>query len=156
MANKPHFLELDQHEMGRLTAFMKQMSLKGNWRAHRRAQAIYLSSKYKTPAQIAHELNCSLDTVYRWLGAYRKQGLEGLRDKYPPHKYHPSKLTSQQADQIMKISGRTGSKNLKHTRHTLSLRKMVRWIKDHWHITLSHECLRQIILKHNRGKDETL
>jgi len=141
MANKRHFVELDKSAMGKLCMFLRQLAMKENWRVRKRASAVYFSCQYRTVPKIAKELRCSESSVYKWLKRYQKYGLDGIATKKPP-----SKLTPQQASEIIKMSGwKTSHLNGKEFQKAWSFRKIALWIKDNWNITISHERVRQII-----------
>jgi len=143
MANKPHYLELDKSAMGELSQFMHRMALKKKWRARRRASAVYSSYKYRMAGQIAQELGCSVVSVYDWLKRYKQHGLAGIADKTPP-----TKLTPQQVDEIMKISGWSSAyRSGKDRQKAWSFRRITQWIKDNWNITISYERVRQMVHK---------
>lgn len=55
------------------------MSVKMDEAAKRRVRAGRLLQKGKAPAEVAKTVGAPRQTVYRWLGVLREQGLDGLR-----------------------------------------------------------------------------
>ena len=142
MPKKHLFITLSPAELTALEDFMKQMSIRHNFRARLRGNAVWMSSEqHKTVEQISRFLNKSTRTVYSWLKQYQEKGLDGLKD-------NDGKLTPEQISRMMEISYR--SKPLKHGRERKmrwSYRRIAQWVKAQWGITISHERLRQVIRK---------
>lgn len=150
---KTHYIELGLSEAIQLNAFIEHKAYNKRWREHRRAKAIYLSYRCLSVKQITQDLRCSTHSVYAWFKRYEKYGLDGLRTKPVPYKL----LTHEQINRIIEISGwknvlKDGKPlrsklGTKACNKTWSFRKISQWIKDNWHITISHERIRQIIYK---------
>ncbi|MBI4835073.1 MAG: helix-turn-helix domain-containing protein [Planctomycetes bacterium] len=75
------FIKLSPEESKSLDGFLKDALSKRNMRARRRGQAVYWSNYGWTVAKIAQQLKTSERSVWKWLDAYRKKGVEGLRGK---------------------------------------------------------------------------
>ena len=146
MTKPSFFVRLDQVESSRLTAFMNKMALKGNLRAKLRGKAVWLSHRFRKVKQIAEELTCSTRSVYTWLRRYREKGLAGLAEPVKP-----TKLTSEQINQILKIGNYLTAVMSKKYVRTWSYQKMAEWVRDQWQITISAERIRQIINKELGG-----
>lgn len=142
MPKPPLFVCLEQAECARLTFFMNKMALKGNLRAKLRAQAVWLSHRFRKVNQIAEQLNCSSRSVYTWLRRYQEKGLAGLSE---PAK--PAKLTPEQVNQILKIGNYLAAARSKKYMPTWSYQKTAGWVRDQWQITISAERIRQIVNK---------
>jgi transposase len=143
MAKDYRFLKLDPTQVSGLIAFREQMIIKMDQPGFTRAQAVYLSHQGWTVPEIAGQLKHSECSVYRWLGSYQKFGLDGLVPKS-----RPGKLSSEQVNQIIKISGRENAFKRKKDLHKVwSSRKIAQWIKDNWNIKISHKRIWQIFRK---------
>ncbi|MBI5779259.1 MAG: helix-turn-helix domain-containing protein [Planctomycetes bacterium] len=142
MPKKHLFITLSPSELIALEDFMRLMAFQHKYRARLRGNAIWMSSQqHKTVEQIAKSLNKSKRTIYSWFKQYMEKRIDGLKDD-------DSKLTPEQISRMMEISYR--SKPLKHGRERKirwSYRKIAKWVKEQWGITISHERLRQIIRK---------
>jgi transposase len=141
MPQRHIFIKLERPELYALNNFLTDMSVKGNRCARLRGQVIWFSHQNHIPERIAHELNYPLNSVYKWLSTYRKNGLKGLYDKS-----RKRKLTAEQINEIMTISNWAGSlENDKKHQQRWTFRKIARWIKDKWDIDISHERVRKIV-----------
>jgi transposase len=140
MPKKHLFITLSPSELTALEDFIRKMGLQHKYRTRLRGNAIWESSQHhKTVEQIAKFLNKSNRTIYSWLRRYKEKGIDGLKDD-------DSKLTPEQISRMMEISHR--SKPIRYGKERKirwSYRKIVRWVKEQWSITISHERIRQII-----------
>jgi transposase len=146
MAKRSFFVCLEAVEASRLTAFMNKMAMKGNNRAKLRAKAVWLSHRFRNVNQIAEELGCSIRSVYTWLRRYRAKGITGISE---PDK--ATKLTREQVNQMLETSQwMVASRSKKYIR-PWTYQKMVDWVREQWHITISAERIRQIVNKEFGG-----
>jgi len=143
MAKDYRFLKLVPTQVSELTAFREQKIIKMDHLAFTRAQAVYLSYLRRTVPEIARQLGCSEWSVYEWLRRYQKSGLDGLVPKS-----RPGKLSSEQVNELMKISGWENAFKRKKDLHKVwSSRKIARWVKDNWNIKISHKRIWEIFRK---------
>ncbi|MEM6531677.1 MAG: IS630 family transposase [Myxococcota bacterium] len=70
--------------IGRLRGFTKGYQAKGDLKAWRRGKAVLDYIEGKSVIAIAEFLGVARGSVNRWLQAYDRSGLEGLRVKKPP------------------------------------------------------------------------
>lgn len=136
------FVQLTREETLRLGAFIKETP---SGRVHRRAQAIWFSCQGQTVQQIAQLLAVSERSVWNWLAAYRKEGLKGLPDKPIPGR-KPC-LTPQQQAKLVAIT-RQSPATAGLSGYTWNCRLLRQWLQKTFHIHLSDEWVRQILLKH--------
>jgi len=151
MARRPILIGLERSETNQLVEFLHQCAHKGNVRMRKRGQAIYLSHECKRVTEIARQLECSKNAVYRWLKQYREKGIAGLEEPT-----HSNKLTIEQLDKVMEVShwgkhpaGQKESSGamINRIQSRWSFSKMAQWIKDNWNIQISSERLRQMVLR---------
>lgn len=83
--------ELTDAEVQKLKEFAKKM----NTRVYKRAQVILLSHKGYKAEEIAQILDFSCERVRYWINRYKKEGLDGLKDRERsgrPPKLHPEHI----------------------------------------------------------------
>jgi transposase len=73
-------LRLDRKEKRELK---RLLSVTQDKKEYRRALGVLMRAQKKRVTDIAGQLNVSIDAVERWLRAYRKHGIEGLRARKP-------------------------------------------------------------------------
>ena len=143
MARAHVFVKLGQEEAKALRGFIKEAP---SQRVRTRAQAVWFSHQGRTVQEIAKLLWVSQRAVWKWFTAYRRRGLEGLRDKpRPPGK---RKLSLQQEQQLVAITRQAPcTVGLEGT--TWNCRLLRDWLGQTFHVHLSPEWVRCILLKHN-------
>ena len=147
MSQRILVVKLTRPELYTISSFISEMSVKAKRRARIRGQIVWFSHQNKTPEYIAQYLNCSVFTVYKWLNIYREKGIAGLSGKS-----RKIKITEKMLDEIMSLSHWKDSiLNDKEYRQRWSFRKISKWIKDTWHISISHEQVRKIIQQKLKG-----
>ncbi|MBI4835382.1 MAG: helix-turn-helix domain-containing protein [Planctomycetes bacterium] len=142
MAKKCRFIRLERKQREELNAFIGVLVAKQSLSSLRRVQAVMLSDAGKMPSEIARTLGACEASVYRWLLGYRKFGPAGLAGRV-----QPGKLTPEQIDKLLGISGRRPVQDGKAGKKPWSFRKISRWAKSNWNVSISAVRLRQIILK---------
>ena len=136
------FMRLDEKERTQLKEFIKQAP---SQRVRTRAQAIWFSSQGQTVQEIAKLLSVSERSVWNWFAACRRHGLKGLCDKPIPGRT-PSLSPRQEAELVAITRQSPASVGMSgYTWNCLSLSK---WLRKTFHITLSDEWVRQILLRH--------
>ncbi len=73
-------LRLSRKEKRQLKRFL---SLAQDKREYRRALGVQMRAQKRRVKDIAKELGVSIDAVERWLRAYRKRGIDGIRARKP-------------------------------------------------------------------------
>ena len=73
-----------------------------------RFRAIELWKNGKKPDIISDDFGVSLVTVYRWIGSYKKKGIDGLKKRKAPGA--KSKLTPDEIENLLKLLGKTADK----------------------------------------------
>jgi transposase len=126
----------------RLKAFLKRPSSE---RARCRAQAIWFSSQGQPVREIAKLLSVSERSVRSWLAAWRKEGLDGLHDKPIPGR--SSSLGDEQTAQMVEIT-RQSPATVGLEGHTWNCRLLSDWVDDTFHVRLSDEWVRQLMIRH--------
>jgi transposase len=114
-------------------------------RARRRAQAIWFSWQGQPVRKIARLLSVSERSVQTWLAAWRKEGLDGLRDKPIPGR-SPS-LRPDQAASMVEVT-RQSPATVGLEGHTWNCRLLSEWVDDTFHVRLSDEWVRQLMIRH--------
>jgi transposase len=99
MANRIRRIELSVAERRSLLGLMKATRSKHEYRE---ASAILEKANGLTYKTIAEKHGVHRETVKRWVRAYAKYGLEGLRDK--PHPGRPSGYTEAQRRRIVELA----------------------------------------------------
>src|SRR3989338_8670588 len=84
-----------------------------------RFRAIELWKKGKKPDIISDDFGVSLVTVYRWIGSYKKKGIDGLKKRKAPGA--KSKLTPDEIENLLKLLGKTADKY-----------EVREWIRVYW------------------------
>ncbi|MDG6902873.1 MAG: helix-turn-helix domain-containing protein, partial [Nitrososphaerota archaeon] len=59
------------------------LSVTRDKKEYRRALGVLMRAQKKRVKDIARELDVSIDAIERWLRAYRKRGIEGIRARKP-------------------------------------------------------------------------
>jgi transposase len=136
------FVQLTRKQAASLKAFLKKPP---GERARRRAQAIWFSSQGQPVREIAKLLSVSERSVRSWLAAWRKEGLDGLRDKAIPGR-SPS-LSPEQAAEMVEVT-RQSPASVGLDGHTWNCRLLSEWVDDTFHVRLSDEWVRQLMLRH--------
>ena len=136
------FVHLTPAQRRRLKAFLKKPP---NDRARRRAQAIWFSSQGQPVREVAKLLSVSERSVRSWLAAWRKEGLDGLRDKPIPGR--PSSLSDEQTAQMVEIT-RQSPATVGLEGHTWNCRLLSDWVDDTFHVRLSDEWVRRLMIRH--------
>lgn len=84
-------LRLDRKEKRELK---RLLSVAQDKKEYRRALGVLMRAQKKRVIEIATQLNVSIDAVERWLRAYRKHGIEGIKARRPsgrpPQKRKPA------------------------------------------------------------------
>ncbi len=114
-------------------------------RARRRAQAIWFSSQGQPIGKIARLLSVSERSVQSWLSAWRQEGLSGLRDKPIPGR-SPS-LNPDQAAEMVEVT-RQSPATVGLEGHTWNCRLLSEWVDDTFHVRLSDEWVRRLMIRH--------
>lgn len=99
MANRIRRIELSEAERRALLDLMKSTRSK---REYREASAILEKAEGLTYEAIAEKHGVHRETVKRWVKAYVRHGLQGLRDK--PHPGRPSGYTEAQRRRIVELA----------------------------------------------------
>jgi len=73
-------LRLDRKEKRELK---RLLSVTQDKKEYRRALGVLMRAQKRRVKDIARELNVSIDAVERWLRAYRKRGIDGIRARKP-------------------------------------------------------------------------
>lgn len=136
------FVQLTAVQGKRLKAFLKKAP---GERARRRAQAIWFSSQGQPVREIAKLLSVSERSVRSWLAAWRKEGLDGLRDKPIPGR--PPRLSDEQTAQMVEIT-RQSPATVGLKGHTWNCRLLSQWVEDTFHVRLSDEWVRRLLIRH--------
>jgi transposase len=68
-------------------------------RLHNRCQAILMAARGRRHAHIAEDLNVTTRTLQRWLNAYHKHGVDGLRIQWAPGR--ASRIAATRAPEIL-------------------------------------------------------
>lgn len=136
------FVRVTPAQAAVLKAFLKKPP---GERARRRAQAIWFSSQGQSVQKIAKLLSVSERSVRSWFAAWRKQGLDGLRDKIIPGR--PSCLSHEKAAEMVEVT-RQSPASVGLTGHTWNCRRLSEWVDDTFHVRLSDEWVRRLMLRH--------
>lgn len=141
---RPHvFVELTQEEAKALRGFIKGAPSQG---VRTRAQAVWFSQQGRTVQEIAKLLCVSQRAVWKWFTAYGAGGLAGFKDKpRPPGK---RKLSLQQEKQLVAIT-RQAPSTAGLEGSSWNCRLLRDWLAQTFHVHLSQEWVRCILLKHN-------
>src|ERR1700748_764475 len=89
-------LDLSIREIRQLEEIFKTTS---DRRLRNRVQAVLLTHRGRTQAEIAADLLADERTVRRWLEAWRRGGLEGLRIQWAPGA--PARITGAVAEEVI-------------------------------------------------------
>lgn len=143
MGRRHVFVQLSEKEASALSDFVKQAPSN---RVRTRAQAVWFSSQGQTVQQITALLSVSERAVWKWFDAYRKGALESLRDK--PRRPRKRKLSPQQEEQLVAIT-RQAPNTVRMSGYTWNCRLLSEWLRKTFHVHLSDEWVRRILLKHN-------
>jgi len=136
------FMELGGEEAAALRAFIKEAP---SHRERSRAQAVWFSAQGRTVQEITRLLSVTERAVRKWFAAYRRGGLEALRNKpYPARK---TKLSPQQEEQLVAIT-RQAPKTVGVEATTWNCRLLRDWLAQTFHVELSQEWVRCILRKH--------
>jgi len=136
------FMRLTLAEAAAIQAFIRKPP---SAPARLRAQAIWFSSQGHPVKEIAKLLAVTERSVWNWFEAYRTGGLDGLRDKPIPGR-RPS-LNSQQEAELVAIT-RQSPASVGMSGYTWNCRLLSEWMGESFHLHLSDEWVRQILLKH--------
>ena len=136
------FVRVTPAQAAALKAFMKKPP--GD-RARRRAQAVWFSSQGQPVQEIARLLSVSERSVWSWFTAWRKEGLDGLRDKPIPGR--PSRLSREQAAEMVEVT-RQSPASVGLEGQTWNCRLLSEWAGETFHVRLSDEWVRRIMLRH--------
>ena len=136
------FVRLTPSQAKGLKAFLKKPP---GERARQRAQAIWFSSQGQPVRKIARLLSVSERSVRKWLAAWRGEGLDGLRDKPIPGR--PARFTPAQAAEMVKVT-RQSPATVGLEGHTWNCRLLSEWVDDTFHVRLSDEWVRRLMIRH--------
>jgi len=136
------FMRLTPAEAAAVRAFIRKPP---SGPARLRAQAIWFSSQGHPVKEIAKLLSVAERSVWNWFDAWRRQGLNGLRDKPIPGR--PASLSPQQQAQLVAIT-RQPPASVGMSGYTWNCRLLSEWVGKTFHVTLTDEWVRQILLKH--------
>lgn len=136
------FVRLTPAQAKALKAFLKKPP---GERARRRAQAIWFSSRGQPVQEIARLLSVSERSVRSWFAAWRQEGLDGLRDKPIPGR--SSSLSPGQTDGMVEVT-RQSPASVGLEGHTWNCRLLSEWVDDTFHVRLSDEWVRRLMLRH--------
>lgn len=141
---RPHvFVKLGQEEAKALGDFIKKAP---SGRVRTRAQAVWFSHQGRTVDEIAGLLCVSQRAVWKWFTAYGQRGLQGLQEG--PRRPRKRKLGPQQEQQLVAITRQAPcTVGLEGT--TWNCRLLRDWLGQTFHVHLSPEWVRCILLKHN-------
>jgi len=146
LQTEDHIKNLTGEDKAQIRSFIKDAIKLSKRRYVKRGKAILLANQGKTIKQISTELDVCAQSVWNWLTKYRESGLDGLNDlEHPPHP--PGRLNPEQIDKIVTMRYPGYPKRVKKYDRAWSFRKMSRWIKEEWGVTLSYERIRQILNK---------
>ena len=85
----------------KLRRLLVQCERENNLRIWKRAKSVWLYLKDKRPAEISDLLDVGLKSVYRWLGQYDRQEVDGLYEGH--HTGRPPLLTKAQLARLEEI-----------------------------------------------------
>jgi transposase len=98
----------------------------------RRESAIQLLKARKPPTTVARALSASRSSIYRWLQAFTRKGLAGLKAKPIPGR--PPDLTPKQKRQLERLL-LDGPLKVGYKTDLWTLRRIARLVKRHFHVT---------------------
>jgi transposase len=98
----------------------------------RRESAIQLLKARKPPTTVARALSASRSSIYRWLQAFTRKGLAGLKAKPIPGR--PPDLTPKQKRQLERLL-LDGPLKAGYKTDLWTLRRIARLVKRHFHVT---------------------
>lgn len=136
--NHPSALGLTIGQKNMLNSLMKTTSKKEEYR---RLLAVLRKSEGRTYLDIAKEHGVSSRSVQRWIAAYLKKGIDGLRNKKPGGA--KSRITDQHKEII--LSALFNDPHIfGYLRNTWSLRSLARCLTDELEIPISFKHLHRI------------
>lgn len=142
MGRRHVFLTLGQEEAEAVQAFITEAP---KHRERTRGQAIWFSAQGRTVAQIAQLLSVTERAVWTWFAAYRRGGVDAVRDR--PYPRRTRKLTSEQEEQLVAITRQSpATAGLEGT--TWNCRLLRDWLKQTFQVRLSQEWVRCILRQH--------
>ena len=142
MARAYVFMELGEGEAEVLQAFIKEVP---KHRERTRAQAIWFSAQGRTVQEITELLSVTERAVRMWFAAYRRGGLEALRDR--PYPRRRTRLSPQQEDQLVAVT-RQAPKTVGVEGTIWNCRLLRDWLAQTFHVQLSQEWVRCILRTH--------
>lgn len=143
MGRRHVFLKVSQEEARDISEFIK--NAKSNW-DRTRAQAVWFSSQRRTVQEISALLSVTERAIWNWLDAYRKEGLEGLKRKV--YSQRETVVGPKQEERLVAIT-RQAPNTVGIEGYTWNCRLLSDWLDKTFHIRVTDEWVRQILLKHN-------
>lgn len=141
MAGKRGRLSLTAPQRRELRAFMKAA---GNSREVTRAQAVHFYGCGRNVPDICEPLMVCERSAWAWLAAYRKDGVEGLREK--PHGRKKTLFTAAQQRAIGEAI-RQSPRTMGLESNVWTCRLVREWAKKEFGVTSGPECIRRILVR---------
>ena len=135
-------VELGRQEQRELKEFIRDSR---SHRERQRAQAVLFLHGGMLEREAAEFVGASDRSVSRWLKAWRRQGLAGLKDNKPVGR--PSRIMRRYGEKLVAIT-RQSPESVGMRGGSWNCRMLSEWLEGTFHVRVSDEWVRRILVRH--------